>query len=210
MRSIKRSVPLAAAVVLLGLATVLILLAVDVNGWQQRLARDDLRFRAHPSLSALWRSPATLPADPANAILGLGDALTYRQAMQSFWLNEIGVARSKGNDLSVLRIANQVQLQHLSTGAATAAERSVAANLLGVMTITTTAYGKAAIAQILSDATSDFRLAVKENPASWAAKVNLELVLRLKRPGKSHFGADAHGGFGSGGYAGLGAIGGGF
>ena len=57
---------------------------------------------------------------------------------------------------------------------------------------------------------SDFQQAVEENPANWAAKVNLELVLRLKRPGKSKFGADARGGFGSGGSEGRGAMGGGF
>ena len=210
MKLIKRYAPLVGAAILLGLATVFALLATDVHAWQHRLATDDLRFRAHPSFTSLWKSPASLPGDPAQELLGLGDALSYREGVQSFWLNEIGVAHAKGSDLSVLRIANQVKLQRLSTGAATAAERSVAANLLGVMTITTTAGSKAALAQILQNATADFRLAIKENPASWAAKVNLELALRLKRPGKSHFGADAHGGFGSGGFSGISSIGGGF
>jgi hypothetical protein len=211
VKVIKRFAPLVAAFVLLCLATVLALLAVDVHAWQHQLARDDLRFQADPSHAALWRSPATLPGDPADMILGLGDALSYRQAMRNFWFNEIGVVKVKGvTDLSAARIETQTQLQQLSTGAATAAERSVAANLLGVMAITTTATNKATLAQILSSATSDFQLAVAENPASWAAKVNLELVLRLKRPGKSRFGTDAHGGFGFGGSEGASPKGGGF
>jgi hypothetical protein len=211
VKQIKRFAPLFAAVVLVGLAIVLGLLAVDVHAWQHRLSRDDVRFQVDPAHPGLWRSPALLPGDPADAILGLGDALTFRQAMQDFWFNEIGVVKVKGqDDLSAVRIATQTQLQRLSTGAATAAERSVAANLLGVMTITTTATDKATLAQILSNATTDFQLAVAENPASWAAKVNLELVLRLKRPGKSHFGTDAHGGFGFGGSEGASPIGGGF
>jgi hypothetical protein len=132
--------------------------------------------------------------------------------MQSFWANEVGVVQTKGNnnDLSVARIAAQTLLQRLSTGAATAAERSVAANLLGVMTITTAAHDKATLAQIFQNATADFQLAIADNPASWPAKVNLELVLRLRRPGKSHFGASAHGGFGFGGSDGASPIGGGF
>ena len=211
MKQIKRFAPLVAAVVLLGLATVLALVAIDVHAWQQTIGRDDARFQADPARAALWRSPAILPGDPAHALLGLGDALSYRQAMQDFWLNEVGVVRAKGEtDLSTARIAAQTLLQQLSTGAATAAERSVAANLLGVMTVTTTAADKATLAQILSNATSDFQRAVTEDPASWAAKVNLEMVLLLKRPGKSHFGADAHGGFGFGGSEGAGVIGGGF
>jgi hypothetical protein len=211
VRTIKRFAPLVGAVVLLGLATALALFAMDVHAWQHRLGRDDVRFQADPSHAALWRSPATLPGDPARAILGLGDALSYRQALQIFWTNEVGVVRVKGNgDLSAARIETQTQLQQLSTGAATAAERSVAANLLGVMAITTTATNKATLARILSSATSDFQLAVVENPASWAAKVDLELVLRLKRPGKSHFGTDAHGGFGFGGSEGASPKGGGF
>jgi hypothetical protein len=211
VKQIKRFLPLVAAVVLLGLATVFALLALDVHAWQQSVARDDAVFEAHPGQVGLWKSPASLPGDPAHALLGLGDALSYRRAMQSFWFNEIGVVHSKGeNDLSAARVSAQTLLQTLSTGAATAAERSVAANLLGVMTITTTATDKATLAQILGNATADFQHAIAEDPASWAARVNLELVLRLKRPGKSHFGADSRGGFGFGGAEGAAPIGGGF
>ena len=177
------------------------------------MGRDDVRFHVDPSHAALWRSPTTLPGDPARAILGLGDALSYRQALQTFSENEVGVVRVKENrDLSAARIETQTQLQQLSRGAATAAERSVAANLLGVMAITTTATNKATPCSrgFSAVTTSDFQLAVVENPASWAAKVDLELVLRLKRPGKSHFGVDAHGGFGFGGSEGASPKGGGF
>ena len=49
MRFIRRSYPLVAAVVLICLAVVLGLLAIDVRSWQGRMTRDDLRFRAHQS-----------------------------------------------------------------------------------------------------------------------------------------------------------------
>ena len=210
MRRLRRYLPLVAALVLLGLATVFALVAVDARAWQSTFARDDVRFGAHPSHSQLWSSPAILPGDPVQAILGLGDALSNRQALQSFWLNVIGIQRAKGTDLTAARLAAQTQLQQLANTASTAAERSAAANLLGVMTITTSASDKATLAQIFARATSYFQLAVAEDPANWAAKVNLELVFRLKRPGKSHFGADARGGFGQGGSEGAGPVGGGF
>ncbi len=210
MRKLRRSLPLLAAIILLGLATVLALLAVDVQAWQRTLARDDVRFRARPSHMELWRSPASLPGDPARAILGLDDGLSYRHVLQSFWANEVGVQHANGSDLTAARVATQAKLQTLSTGARTAAERSNAANLLGVMTITTTATDSATLAQTLTSATSFFQLAIAEDPTNWTAKANLELVLRIKRPGKSRFGADARGGFGYGGANGAGVIGGGF
>ena len=210
MRSLRRSLPLVAALVLLGLATVLALLAVDVRAWQSTLPRDDVRFRTRPAQTMLWRSPASLPGDPARALLGLGDALAYRVVLQRFWLNEVGVLRSKGNDLSVARVDAQEELLALSTGARTATERSNAANLLGIMAITTTATDSASLEQILERSASDFEVAIAKNPSNWDAKVNLEIVLRLKRPGKARFGADARGGFGFGGSEGRGVIGGGF
>ena len=82
--------------------------------------------------------------------------------------------------------------------------------MLGVMTVTTTSTDAATLLQILTNAAQDFQQAVKADPANWAAKVNLELLFRLTHPGKSKFGADARGGFGSGGSEGIGVIGGGF
>lgn len=210
MRRLRRFLPLVASVVLLGLATALVLLALDVRGWQRVLANDDIRFRVTPARPLLWRSPAYLPGDPASAILGLGDAVDFRRALQSFWHNEVGVVRSRGHDLSVARLATQTRLQALATGARTAVERSDAADLLGVITITTTATDKATLEDILNRSEQYFRLAIADNPENWGAKVNLEMVLRLKRPGKSHFGKDARGGFGFGGSEGKGIVGGGF
>jgi hypothetical protein len=210
MRILRRSLLPLGAIVLLGLATALVLLALDVRAWQRVLGSDDVRFRVTPAHGLLWRSPATLPGDPASAILGLDDALELRHALQSFWHNEVGVARSHGNDLSAARLATQASLQALATGARTAVERSDAADLLGVMTITTTSTDKATLNDILNRSAYYFQLAITDDPGNWGAKVNLEIVLRLKRPGKSHFGADARGGFGFGGSEGKGIVGGGF
>lgn len=210
MRILRRSLPLVAGAILLGVATVLVLLAVDARGWQHTLARDDARFLARPSSKKFWQSPAVLPGDPARLLLGLGDALTYRQALQGFWGNEVGKVKSSGNDLSVARIAAQTKLEQLSTSAKTAAERSNAANMLGIMTVTTTSSDTATIVQLLANSARDFQQAIALDPTNWAPKVNLELVLRLLHPTKSKFGADAHGGFGSGGSEGNGVVGGGF
>jgi hypothetical protein len=210
VRILRRSLPLVAATILLGVATVLVLLAVDVRGWQQTLGRGDAEFLARPSSRMFWQSPAVLPGDPVRSLLGLDDALAYRQSLQGFWLNEVGVVKSRGNDLSAARVGTQTELERLAASARTAAERSSAANLLGVMTITTTSTDTATLMQILANSEGDFQEAIALDSTNWAAKVNLELVLRLQHPGKSKFGADARGGFGFGGSEGAGVAGGGF
>lgn len=210
MRLLRRSVPLVAAVVLLGLAAALVLLAVDVRAWQRTLAHDDVRFRAVHSAPGLWSSPARLPGDPAQAILGLGDGLSYRRALQLFWLSEIGVARAASGSLSQTRVDTQERLQTLMLHARTGAERSSAADLLGVMTITSPAASGATQAATIARAGLYFRKAIEEDSTNWAAKVDLELMLRLSKPDKSKLGKDARGGYGAGGAHGAGALGGGY
>jgi hypothetical protein len=212
MTPLRRFVPRVAALVLFGLAAAFALLAVDARAWQKTFARDDVRFRAVHSGPGFWRSPASIPGDPARVLLGLDDALAYRHALQLFWLSEVGVAHAAAasGSLTQTQIDAQQDLQALAHHAKTGAERSAAGNLLGVMAIRTPAADSKTQTETIARATSYFRDAIREDPTNWAAKVNLEWVLRLTRPDKSRFGTDAHGGFGSGGSEGAGIIGGGF
>lgn len=210
MIALRRSVPLVAALVLLGLAAACAFFAVDVRAWQHTVTRDDVRFHALPTRRDLWRSPAILPGDPARAVLGLGDGLAYRQSLRLFWLTEVGVAHAGTRNLSQTEIRAQEDLQALADHARSAPERSAAANLLGVMTIRTPPADRETQIEVIKRAEAYFRQAIGEDSTNWPAKVNLELVLRLTKPDKSRFGIDAHGGFGSGGSQGAGIIGGGF
>ncbi len=208
MRLLRRSVPLVGALFLLGLATLFALLALDVRSWQTTMTRDDVRFRALHSRPDLWRSPAVLPRDPARLLLGMGEGLAYRHALQLFWLSEVGVARAQSGSLSQTRVDTQSDLQTLVADGRTAAERSVVANLLGVMTITSS--NSATQTQAIGRAGRYFRTAISDDPTNWSAKVNLELLIRLTKPDKSRFGKDARGGYGSGGSHGSGPLGGGY
>ena len=90
-------------------------------------------------------------------------------------------------------------LQLMSTGK-TAQERSGAANLLGVLIITTplSAGNQQAQLQVIKQAIAYFQQAVALDPGNTEAKQNLELLLRATRPGKGPLGKDAHAGFGFG------------
>jgi hypothetical protein len=206
----RRSLAGIAALVCLGLAAILTLLAFDARGWQRTLTRDDLRFRALPAHVGLWRSPSLLPFDPAAALLGTADAVDYRRALQSFWFSKIGTNPQSELELPVLRAQTQGRLQSILDSGRTAEERSNAANLLGVLTVTTPSSDGETQTQTLQRAAEYFQRAILENPANYAAKLNLELVLRIQRPGQSKLGKDARGGYGFGRGKGAGVIGSGF
>ena len=208
MRRLRTALPLVAAAVLLGLAAVLALFASDVRAWQGALTHDDLRFRAQRSHIGLWRSPAVLPADPARSVLGLDDALSYRRAVQLYWFSAVGTSTGGQADLAATRVTAQTKLTTLMTTAATAQERSNAANLLGVMTVTAPANSSTQKAEIAT-ARRYFERAVELDPRNYGAKLNLELLLRVAHPAKSQLDQDAHGGFGFGGANGVGVTGGG-
>jgi hypothetical protein len=200
------------ALLLAGVTVVLALLAIDVHAWQSTVARDDLRFRALPAHRGLWRPPTVLPGDPASKLIGTGSAMAYRRALQYFWYSRIGSNPDVRQDTPALRAAAQQKLQDLVASAPTAKQRSAAANLLGVLVVTTPAPGqdKDAITQILTRAAEYFQLAIGIDAANFDAKQNLELVLRLKRPGRGKIGQDARSGYGFGRGRGAAQQGGGY
>lgn len=209
MRRIRRILPLLVAIVLLGLATVLALFAADVRAWQGALTQSDLRFRGQRSHTGLWHSPTALPTDPARSVLGIDDALAYRRALQLFWFSTSGASTGGQADLAGTRVEAEVELQRLMNSAATAEERSNAANLLGFLTVTAPANSPTQKEEIAT-AIGYFQQAVIADPTNYYAKLNLELLLRVARPGKSKLDQDAKGGFGFGGSNGVGVKGGGF
>ena len=193
-------------------ATILVVLAIDLRVWDTTVVRDDVRFRALPTHKALWRPATILPGDPAAKLIGTGSTLAYRQGLQYFWFSRTGSNPELRQDTPTVRANAQDRLRRLIESAPTATERSIAANLLGVLVVTTRTPGSdpAAIVQILSRGAQYFQKAITINPGNADAKQNLELVLRLQKPGKGTFGRDARAGYGFGRGRGAGIQGSGY
>jgi hypothetical protein len=114
-------------------------------------------------------------------------------------------------DTPTLRANAQDRLLGELGAAPTAPQRSDAANLLGVLVVTTPAGNdQDVIAQILKRAANYFQTAIEINPSNVDAKQNLELVLRLQRPGRGKIGQDARSGYGFGRGRGAGPQGAGY
>jgi hypothetical protein len=195
-----------------GVAVVVALLAADVSAWRTAVTRDDLRFRALPAHTHLWRPSTTLPGDPASLLIGTGSTVSYRVALQQFWYSRIGSDPEVRQDTPTLRAKAQNKLLEQISSAPTPHERSAAANLLGVLVVTTPSIGSDAgsTTQLLTRAAQYFQQAVTIDAGNANAKQNLELVLRLQRPGGGRFGHDARSGYGFGKGRGVSTTGGGF
>jgi hypothetical protein len=195
-----------------GVAVVLVLLALDASAWKSTISRDDLRFRALPTHTHLWKPETSLPGDPASLLIGTGSTLQYRHALQYFWFSHVGNNPEVRQDAPTLRADAQDRLQALMKTGANLRQRSAAANLLGVLVVTTPSIANdpSAITQTLTRSAEYFQQAIALNPGNNDAKENLELVLRLTRPGKGKIGNDARSGYGFGKGQGIGNQGGGY
>lgn len=201
-----------AALVCLALGVLLVLLAVDVRTWQTTVQRDDMRFRVLLDHRGLWRPKPMLPGDPAGKLLGTTDTVAIRRAEQYFWFSRIGRNSEAQQDLPTLRAEAQNKLDTESKNAATPGERSQAANLLGVLIVTSpvTSNDPKTLSSILVRAIGYFQIATALDPKNVDAEQNLELALRLRRPGGGRFGRDARSGYGFGKGHGTGLIGSGY
>jgi hypothetical protein len=200
MRHVRRHRAALLALLCAAAGAVLLLLALDARTWSTTVARDDLRFRALPAHRGLWKPRTTLPGDPASALIGTGDTMAYRRALQLFWYSRIGSNPEERQDLPTLRAETQQRLQDLTDRGISARERSFAANLLGVLVVTTPASSqdKGAIEEILKRAAGYFQQAIRIDGTNTDAKLNLEMVLRVTKPGKGGFSKDARSGYGFG------------
>jgi hypothetical protein len=141
-----------------------------------------------------------LPGDPASALIGTRTTVRYRRALQEFWFSRIGTNPTARQDIPALRAAAQDKLQALIASAPNVSERSDAANLLGVLVVTTppVAGNRSQIIQTLRRSAQYFQQAIALDASNGDAKENLEIVLRLTRPGKGKVGRAARAGYGYG------------
>jgi hypothetical protein len=212
VRHVRRHMGALAALLCVAAGAVLLLLALDANVWRTTVAQDDLRFRALPAHRGLWKPQTSLPGDPASSLLGTGDTMAYRRAIQLFWYSRIGSNPEERQDLPTLRAQAEQHLQDIADQGLSAHERSFAANLLGVLVVTTPtpSQDKKGIQQILKRATDYFQQAIRIDSRNDEAKMNLEIVLRVTTPGKGRFGKDARSGYGFGRGRGATTLGGGY
>jgi hypothetical protein len=178
---VKRWLGLGAAGLALAAAVILLLLALDVRRWEHRVAADDVAVTVNPGRQDLWRLSETIPFGAARRMLGLDDALAYRQALQLFalgqpWFNAelVPLPVQQYRKLAQLVLGRLVQHDH------DPGRRSRELNMLGALsTVTVTPYDPAHRLSGLVHAATSYHAAVIADDRDDAAKFNLEVTLRL-------------------------------
>ena len=100
--------PLALAIVTAVAAVLLLLAAFDVQRWNERVAEDDVRFGTSSAAADLWKPATLLPGDPVERMLGVGDDLRYRDAVQSFFASHPREPAFQHPELEAARVDAQV------------------------------------------------------------------------------------------------------
>lgn len=161
--------------VLAVLAILVALLAADVRAWGDAVGSGDALYSASPS-TASWRPSARLPSGLSDWLLGVGDDVAARRALQRFRATANTRARlDNAVEVAAARAATESALAAVarSRNPATAAQ---ARTLLGVLAFGDFARGGESATQAEA-AISDFDGAVRIDPGNETAKYDLELAL---------------------------------
>jgi hypothetical protein len=177
------------SLVSVGVAAVLVLVAVDALRWEHRMAADDRRLETAPASERLWHPGPLLPFSASERLLGLDEDVAYRRTLRRFWTIRPGQA-IMGPELEALRGQVEAELARHSRETSLAARRSHVLNLLGVLTIgryygvnygvgsSGAPSGPAERASVVRSAAGLFQAAVDVDGGNADAKLNLELLLR--------------------------------
>jgi hypothetical protein len=178
-----RAVAVLGAMVALALAAGLVLLAADAGGWRDTLREDDVLFQMAPA-RAQWAPDERAPAGLARRLLGVDDDIRLRRALRLFQLAHLrATTYEAGRNIEILKVRAQIALAQIERNAADRRDRALAANLLGVLAFEEARNDPVNVAPLLRRSAEEFRNAIALAPEGEDAKVNLEILLRLSRPG---------------------------
>ena len=171
------------AVVCLGLAVALGLLALDVTRSRDAVASGDVAYRISPEKTGLWRSSTFVPFHLAVSLLGTEDDVELRQAVRSLRLARLDDPSASVSDpqLALLRNDAQARLDAIVAGSKDPKQRSRAAGLLGVLGLARLVSETQDRVALLSSTVANLQLAIAQDPSNDDAKYNLELALQRSR-----------------------------
>jgi len=185
-RSIGAGVGVAALLVaaILGVA-----LAVDLLRAENRVDAADAAFTSGVDRSVTWDADTLLPVGVSRGILGLGDDVAFRHAVQRFWLSKPREPLREFADVT-RRSGAERELARLGENDPSAERRAVALTMRGALLLEEARNTTTQRQVFVRRAIEQFHKAVVLDRANADAVYNLELALKLLRRG----GADPGGG----------------
>lgn len=163
-----------------GLAAVFFLMAVDTTRWRAAFPDDDVRYRAEPEVE-LWHPATLMPGDPARLVLGAGDDVRFREAVQALRQGRLDLGFTSDPRLALPRAEAQSRLARVAQGDPSAERRSRAVGLLGVISFAGSLYETRGQVALVAEAVKDFETALELDPSNDEAKANLEQALQRRK-----------------------------
>jgi hypothetical protein len=164
-------------VVALVVAGALALVASDVLAAQSTMKRDDLRFRIAPDARGLWKIEGRTPK--LKSLLRVEDDLAWRTAAQRFQLSRARANIAYDPSRTASRADTQAALVSAETQQLTAKQSAALANFSAILAYEEAVGDPQNGPMLLRRSTSEFRRAVRLDPANDDVKFNLELLLQL-------------------------------
>lgn len=176
----KRLAPFTASLVCIVVGAALVVLASDVARWQDALRSSDARYRNRPA-AELWAPATVAPRGLTKAVLGLGGDVDYRFAVRALRLSRPETPGISDPAVVVERNEATARLTDIVKNGNDAERRSLAANLLGVLSYSDAIADYTNRSRLVAAAAGRFRQAIAIDPGNEDAKHNLELALSLAR-----------------------------
>jgi hypothetical protein len=173
----------AGAVICLALAVGLGLLALDVSRSRDALVQGDVEYLVTPQKADIWNADTVVPRDLAARMIGTEDDVELRRAVRAVLLARLTDPSVSISDpaIALLRNAAQARLDYIVASDASAADKSRAAGLLGVLGLARLIAETQDRVAALSSTVANLQLAIELDPSNQDAKYNLELALQRSR-----------------------------
>jgi hypothetical protein len=176
----KRPAAIAGIVALVALAVLTAALAIDLLRSDRHVEAADVKFTTRVDRSVSWTPDTLLPAAVSKGILGLGDDVRYRKAVQRFWLSEPRAPLRQFSDVT-RRAGAERELAELSEGSGKPAHRSLLATMRGGLLLEEARSTPSQREVFVRRAIEQFQLALTLDASNDDAIHNLELSLKLLR-----------------------------
>lgn len=169
------------AVLCLGLAVALALLAVDVGRWRDAIPASDVRYRIAPQDEDLWEADERVPSGVSRSVLAIRDDIAFRRALRALRGAGLDDAVVSDPELVIRRNEAQARLEAIVAGDSDRVRRSRAAGLLGVLWLARLMWETQDREEILAATVASLRLAIALDPTNDEAKYNLEQAFQRGR-----------------------------
>jgi hypothetical protein len=175
----------AAAVAALAVAVLLVLLGVDVVGWDGQAGRASVAFQSSPQDPGIWEPSTILPVGISERLLGADDDVAFDRGLQRYWVlrhqpTNVGSSGGAAFEASQVRTAQtELAIERLTRRSLPRSLRSRAQELAAIVLFQSTFTASSAASSPFDRTREEFSDAIRTDRANDSAKTNLERLLWL-------------------------------